>query len=194
MKLPDFSQSNQLSTNDYMVNQDPGAQKKKKILIGVGIALLLITLSFVLFSGKPTPGEIEMKRSLQATSDALGMVDEYSKELNYAPTQNDIALVQTLLRGNFQELNTLYNTTFKPKQRFKTNPKPDDKSIEKLDEAVRNNTIDNTIISVLQPKITLAEKNLRLAKPLFTKKDSVKTIQTAIDDMSSISEVLSRDR
>lgn len=194
MKLPDFSQSNQLRTNDYMVSQDPGAQKKKKILIGVGIALLLIAISFVLFSGKPTPGEIEMKRSLQATSDALGIVDEYSKELNYAPTQNDIALVQTLLRGNFQELNTLYETTFKPKQRFKTNPKPDDKSTEKLDEAVRNNTIDNTIISVLQPKITLAEKNLRLAKPLFTKNDSVKTIQTAIDDMSSISEVLSRDR
>lgn len=194
MKLPDISSKKQLGTNDYMVAPDPAAEKKKKILVVVGIIALLIALSFVLFSSKPTPGQQELQLSLQPMSDALGIVDKYEKELNYAPTKNDIALTQTLLRGNFQEINTMYKKFKGKKKSFTNSPKPDTKSAETLDEAVRNNTLDNVIVVTLKPKITSAEKNLKAAKAVYTKKESKDKIQAAIDDMQSISELLDRAR
>ncbi len=193
MKLPDLSKQSQLGTNDYMVQADPAAEKKKLYLIIGGVIALLLVLSFLIFGNKPTPGLAEMRGGLQATSDALGIVDEYQDKLSYAPTKNDIALTQTLLRGNFQNLNEIYNT-FKPKKRFTSNPKPDKKSTDRLDEAVRNNTIDNNIIEVLRPKITKAESELKKAKSNFTKKESSNKIQTAIDDLQSIQELLNRAR
>lgn len=191
MSLPSFKSS--LGTNDYLVQQDPAAEKKKKIFMITGIVVLLIALSVVLLAKKPTPGQTELQAAMQPTSEALGIVDEYDRSLHYDPTKNDVALTQTLLRGNYQELNKLY-TTFKPKKRFAGNPKPDKESIATLDQAVRNNTIDNTIIDVLKPKIAKAKKNLQIAKPFFTKKSSLDTIQTSIDDMNSIEDLLNRAR
>lgn len=193
MKLPNISKPRQLGTNDYMTEIDPSAQKKKKIFMIAGAVIVVLLLSLVLFGNKATPGQEELRKSVQSTADALGIVDEYEKNLQYAPTKNDIALTQTLLRGNFQQLNDLYNT-FKPKKRFTSNPKPSKSSAETLDEAVRNNTIDNQIIEVLKPIISSAKRNLQTAKPSFTKKESTRTIQTAIDDMQSIAELLNRDR
>ncbi len=193
MKLPNISGGKKLGTNDYMTEVDPAAEKKKKIFTIAGVILLLLLLSIVLFGNKATPGQEELRRSVQATADALGVVDEYEKYLQYAPTKNDVALTQTLLRGNYQQLNDLYKT-FKPKKNFTTNPKPNESSIETLDEAVRNNTIDNQIIEVLKPIIEDAKRSLQTAKPLFTKDESAETLQTAIDDMQSIAELLNRDR
>lgn len=191
--MPDFSKQRQLGSNDYFVQTDPAAEKKKFFIIAGGVVLLLIILSFFVFGNKPTPGLAELRSGLESTSDALGIVDQYEGDLNYAPTKNDVALTQTLLRGNFQNLNEVYNK-LKPKKRFSASPKADSKSAETLDEAVRNNTIDNEIIEVLKPKIASAESKLRQAKPNFTKKESTSAIQTAIDDLESIAELLNRDR
>ncbi len=193
MKLPDITNKSPLGSNDYLVQADPAAEKKKLYMIIGGVVALLLIASFLIFGNKPTPGVLELKNGIQATSDALGIVDEYQSKLSYAPTKNDVALTQTLLRGNYQNLNELYNS-FKPKKRFTSNPKPDNKSIDRLDEAVRNNTIDNDIVEVLKPKITKAESELKKAKPNFTKKDSTTKIQTAIEDLESILELLNRAR
>jgi hypothetical protein len=72
--------------------------------------------------------------------------------------------------------------------------KPHSKKSLRYRPAVRNNTIDNNIIEVLRPKITKAESELKKAKPNFTKKESSNKIQTAIDDLQSIQELLNRAR
>jgi len=192
MNLPNLGVKKPLGTNDYMVQHDPAAEKKKKILYGAGIGAVLIALLLVLTSSKPQPGQPQMQAALQSTADALGITLDYTSKLTYAPTEDDVALTQTLLRGNYQALNTMYNKAFKPNKMFPPTPKSDKASVAKLDESVRNNTIDNDISTVLLPKIVSAEQNLEKAKPLFTNKDSVQKIQTGIDAMKSIEKTLNQ--
>ncbi len=171
---------------------EQGTGKKKLFLMFGGVIILLILLGSVLFSGGGVPGQVEMKNSLQATSDALGIIDEYSKDLAYAPTKNDVALTQILIRNNHQELNTRYNKLYKPKKRFNNNPKPDEKSQEVLDEARRNNTLDTEIIEVLGPKITEAGVALNAAKKVVVDKELVEILKLAEKDMQAILETLEK--
>lgn len=172
----------------------PESSKRKIFLIAGGIFLLLILLIVVLTSGGSKPGQETMQASLQSTSEALGIIDEYEDKLTYEPAKNDVALIQILLRGNFQKLNDLYTTTYKPKKKFSNSPKVDTKSKEALDRSDRNNTLDSDILVALKPKIATAKKNLTLSRSSFNKRDSVEKIQVSIEDMNSIEKILNRDR
>ena len=194
MKLPDLAKKQTLGSNDYFVEQDPDA-KKKKFIIGGIIAVVIIALVLILTGGQTPAGQAEMRASLQATSAALAVINKYNDKLQYSITRNDVSLTRSLLQGNFQELNTLYNKTYSPKKKFSaSSPKLDKTSQSTLDAADRNNSLDTAILTVLKPKITTAEKNLKLAAPSFTKKDSVDKIKSAIADLDSIQDTLNRAR
>ena len=189
--MPQFGQ--QQNQNYYPSNPASGS-KKKLYLIIAGVVVLVVALLLIFTSGGSKPGQETMRKSLQATSESLGIIDEYENQLTYAPTKNDVALVKILLRGNFQKLNELYNKTYKPKKKFSSNPKVDTKSKETLDRSERNNTLDSDILKALEPKIATAKKNLTASRSSFTKKDSVDKIKVSIEDMNSIQDILNKDR
>lgn len=191
MEMPQFGQQN--NQNYYGPEPDTASRKKLFMIIG-GVLVLIIALILVLTSGSTKPGQETMKKSLQSTSEALGIIDEYEGKLQYEPTKNDVALVQILLRGNFQKLNELYNKTYKPKKKFSSSPKVDTKSKTTLDASERNNTLDSDILKALEPKIASAKKNLSASRSGFKKKDSVEKIKVSIEDMNSIQDILNRDR
>lgn len=191
MEMPQFGQ--QQNQNYYQTGPSQGS-KKKLYLIIAGVVVLLLALVFTLTSGGSKPGQETMRKSMQATSESLGIIDEYEDQLTYEPAKNDVALVKILLRGNFQKLNELYNTTYKPKKKFSNSPKIDTKSKQTLDRSQRNNTLDSDILTALEPKIETAKKNLTLSRSSFKKKDSVDKIKVSIEDLKSIEDILNRDR
>lgn len=191
MDLSQFGQSNQ-NQQYYQDNPQPASKKKLFLIIG-GVALLLIALVAILFSGGSKAGQPEMKQSLQAMSDAIAAMDEYQEKLQVRSSQNDVALVQIIIRGNYQKLNELYAKTYNAKK-FSESPKVDEKSKEKLDAAVRNNTIDSEILIVVTEKSKQSQTYLKRAKPSFSKPDSVSSIQKSIEDFDSIQDTLNRAR
>lgn len=189
--MPQFGQQNQ--NYNYQVPNNPGV-KKKLILFGAGVTVLLVALVLVLTSGGSNAGQESMQKSLQSTSEALGIIDEYESKLTHSPTKNDVALVQILLRGNFEKINELYTTTYKPKKKISNSPKVDSDSKETLDRSLRNNTLDSDILTELEPKIIAARKQLTETRSSFKKRDSVEKIKVSIEDLSSIEEILSSAR
>lgn len=189
--MPQFGQPQ--NQQYYGGAADPASKKKLFMMIGGGV-VLIIALILVFSSGGAKPGQETMRKSLQSTSEALGIIDEYENDLQYEPTKNDVALMQILLRGNFQKLNELYNKTYKPKKKFNSTPKIDTKSKTALDASERNNTIDSDLLKALEPKIASAKKNLSLTRSSFKKKDSVEKIKVSIEDLGSIQDILNRDR
>lgn len=191
-QIPNFNQQPAQQPQNLYDFPDQSANKKKLFLMIGGVIALLIVIAMVFFSGGGVPGQIEMKNSLQATSDALGIIDEYSEDLQYAPTKNDVALTQILIRNNHQELNTKYNKLYKPKKRFSSSPKPDAKSKEILDEARRNNKLDTKIIEVLRPKITEAGVAMNAAKKIVVDKELSAQLGAAEKDMQAILDTLEK--
>lgn len=191
--MPQFGQ-NQNEFQQYHQNTPNSGSRKKLVLIIGGVLTVIVILILLLTSGSSKGGQEDMRKSLQATSDALGIMDEYEAELTYDPTKNDIALSQIILRGNFQKLNELYTKTYKPKKKFTASPKPDKASKATLDESKRNNTLDSDIIDVLKPKIILAQKELKITKSSFSKKDSIDKINVSIADLQSIQDLLNKPR
>lgn len=159
-----------------------------------GAALLLIIVGWFLFASQPKPGAADMKIVVQNTSESLGIIDAYEDKLQYTPTKNDIALVQILLRGNYQNLNTLYNKTYKPNKKFSNSTKPDTKSKTTLDDAKRNNLLDSEIVTVLKPKIEAARAAARRSQSSFSKPDSINKLKTAQSDYQAIEDILNRAR
>lgn len=193
MELPQFGQNQNQNSYNYQVPNDPGV-KKRLFLFGGGVLVVVIALILVLTSGGSKAGQETMQSSLQSTTEALGIIDEYESKLQHAAVKNDITLIQILIRGNFQKLNELYNTTYSPKQKFSSTPKIDDESKETLDRSARNNTLDSDIITELKPKIAKAKKDLIATQPSFNKPDSVEKIKVSIEDFGSIEDILNRDR
>ncbi len=191
MEMPQFGQEQPVQYNQ---NQSQPGSKKKMILVIAGVIVLMVALVMVLTSGGAPAGQVEMKQALQPAYDALGIIDGYEDKLTLAQTKNDVALSQILIRGNFQKLNEIYNTTYKPKKKFGTKPKPDTASAKILDAAERNNTLDSEIIDVLKPKIATAKKQLKLARSSVGKKSTLEKIDVSIEDLTSIEEILNRPR
>ena len=189
--MPQFGQSQPVQYNQ---NEPQPASKKKIILIAVGIVALLVALILVLTSGSAPAGQLEMRQALQSKSDALGVIDKYEPQLTTNQARNDVALIQILIRGNFQKLNEVYNATYNPKKKFSSQPKPDTASAKILDTAVRNNTIDSEIITVLKPKIAAAKKQLAVAQKTVSKKSDVEKIKISINDLTSIEDILNQPR
>ena len=187
LKVPQLSHAPQPTAESTYEFVKPPMSKKKLALIAGGILLLLIMLFALIFSGGgEKPGYTEMKTAMQSNADALGVIEEYEKNLNYAPSKNNVALTQILIRGNYQELNTRYTKLYKPKKRFNSNPKPDVKSQETLDAAVRNNTLDTEIIDVLRDKVTKSGTYFNKARKVVVDKELSENLKTAEKDMSAI--------
>lgn len=191
-QIPQLGQQPQQAPQDLYQFEKPATSKKKMLLIAGGVVLLLIMIGSLLFSGGEKPGLTELKNVLQPTADTLGIIDEYEKDLQYAPTKNDIALTQILIRGNYQELNTRYSKFYKPKKRFSNSPKPDTTSQELLEEARRSNTLDTEIIEVIQPKITETQSALAKAKKVVLDKELLELIEVAEKDMQAIQNALDK--
>ncbi|MDQ5913050.1 MAG: hypothetical protein QG659_472 [Patescibacteria group bacterium] len=193
MQVPQIPQlGQQQAPQDLYQFEKPGTSKKKMLLIAGGVVLLLIMIGSLLFGGNEKPGQVEVKNVLQPTADALGIIDEYEKDLQYAPTKNDVALTQILIRGNYQEINTRYAKFYKPSKRFSTSPKPDTASQEVLEDARKSNTLDTEIIEVIQPKITETQNALVKAKRVVLDKELLELIKTAEKDMQAIQEALDK--
>lgn len=168
---------------------------KKQLYIGGGILLAIVTaLALLLTSGGAKPGQAEMAATLQPLSEAVAITKTYEKQLSRTDVKNDMTLVKILLQSNYQPLNDLYSTTFTPVKKFSSNPKPDDESVEKLDAAVKKNTLDDEIINVLGPKVATAANQLKRARPNFSKQESVNTIETAQKALESVLDILNRAR
>jgi|GEM_PF-3554005 len=193
MKLPSITSKKPLGTNDYLTQQDPNAKKKLYFMIGGVVVLLLLIV--LLFSGKSTPaGQASMKKGIQASSEALGVINKYGDGVKQSMNQNDVSLTSSLLQSNFKDLNSIYSKTYKPKKKLSSSPTLDAKSKATLDAAIRDNTLDTDIIIVLQAKVQTAETSLRATKPYITSKQSADKIQSAINDLDSIQDTLSRAR
>jgi len=193
MQVPQIPQlGQQQAPQDLYQFEKPGTSKKKMLLIAGGVVLLLIMIGALLFGGNEKPGQVEVKNVLQPTADALGIIDEYEKDLQYAPTKNDVALTQILIRGNYQEINTRYAKFYKPSKRFSTSPKPDTDSQEVLEDARKSNTLDTEIIEVIQPKITETQNALVKARRVVLDKELLELLKTAEKDMQAIQEALDK--
>lgn len=189
---PNFGQPQ--NEDPYVIPQ-PGSDKKKQaILMFGGLAIILLILAMLIFGGKSAGGEVQMKSVIDETGESIGVITEYNTKLKSLDAQNDIALVQIILRGNYQKLGDLYKETYGKKKAVPSSPKPDTDSLETLDAAVTNDTIDTEIFEVLSPKIANASRSLSLAKSNFTKADSLEVITTAQTDFESLTSILNKQR
>jgi hypothetical protein len=193
MEIPKFGQPQ--NPDPYQIpDVNQSGSKKTLFIMAGGVLLLTIIIAWLFLGTGGKPGAEDMKVTVQNTSEALGIIDEYEGDLQYTPTKNDIALVQILLRGNYSNLNELYNKTYKPKKKFSNSPKPDKVSQTKLDAAKRNNVLDSEIITVLEPKIAAAKAAAKRSYPNFSKPDSLNQLKTAYNDYGAIEDILNRDR
>lgn len=159
-----------------------------------GLAVILLILGMLIFGGKSAGGEIEMKAVIDETGESLGVISSYETKLKSLDSQNDIALVQIILRGNYQKLGDLYKETYNSKKSISNSPRADEKSLDILDAAVTNDTIDTEIFQVLGPKILRSSQSLEKAKPNFTKAESLDTLTTAQTDFESLTSILDKNR
>lgn len=189
---PNFGQPQ--NQDPYVIPQ-PGSDKKKQmILMFGGLAVILLILSMLIFGGKSAGGEIEMKAVIDETGESLGVISSYETKLKSLDSQNDIALVQIILRGNYQKLGDLYKETYNSKKSISNSPRADEKSLDILDAAVTNDTIDTEIFQVLGPKILRSSQSLEKAKSNFTKAESLDTLTTAQTDFESLTSILDKNR
>ena len=190
MKIPKFGQPQ--NPDPYTIPQPGSENKKRSLLMFGGLAVVLIMLGMLLFGGGAPAGREDSLSAIDATAEALGAIDEYDKELKRTPVKNEIAIVKTILRGNYQSLGTLYKNTYDKKKSFPSNPKLDARSTEILDTAVKNNTIDAALVEVLRPKITAVQRSLIAMKPNFNEPESLKTLSTAQADYQAVSDILEK--
>lgn len=189
MKIPGFGKPQ--NDNPYIIPQPGEDNKKTTFMMFGGLGLLVILLFIVLTSGGSPAGSTDLKSAVQQTSDAIGVVNEYDKHIKGQSAQNDIAQIKIILTGNYNKLIALYKDSYDPKASFSGAPKPDGASIKTLDSAVKNDTVDSEIVSVLKPKIILIRKSLIVSKPNF-KSDNLRVITNAQADYQSISDILEK--
>lgn len=159
-----------------------------------GLAIILIILGMLVFGGKSAGGELEMKAVIDETGESLGIISSYESKLDNLDSQNDIALVQIILRGNYQNLGDLYIETYKAKKSISSSPRADEDSLDILDAAVTNDTIDTEIFKVLSRKILSSNESLSQAKSNFSNPESLDTISTAQNDFESLTSLLNKNR
>ena len=186
----------------YDYSNLPGAQsgpqphkiKKQLFMLFGGVALVLILLLWLVFGTGSTGGQTDMRASVQNTADSIGILDAYQQDVQFSGTKNDLALALIILRGNYQNLNELYKTTYNPKASFSNSPKPDETSATKLDEAKRDNRLDSEIITTLEPKVAAAQSALKRAKANFSSTSSLEVINKADQDYTTVLEILADRR
>ena len=192
MNIPSFGQPQ--NPDPYVIPQ-PGQDKKKTTLLMFGgLAIVVILLAMMIFGGKSAGGQADMLSVMNQTGSALGAIKTYGPKAKNSTTQTHLSVINILLSGNYNTLGTLYKKTYDKKKKFLSSPVTDPATAQKLDAAVKNDTLDSEIISILKPKITIAQRSLLRAKPNFTGPSSSKTINTAITDYQSISDILNKDR
>ncbi len=194
MQIPKPSFGQPQNQDPYVIPQ-PGSDKKKQTLLMFGgLTVILLLLGMLIFGGKSTPGEADMQSVIDQTGESLGVISQYGQKAKNLDSQNDLALIQIILRGNYQKLGDLYKETYGKKKIVPSSPKPDLNSQDILDAAVTNDTIDTEIFKVLSPKILSASKSLKSVKANFTKADSINTVTTAQKDFESLTSVLNKQR
>ncbi len=190
MKLPQFGQAQ--NPDPYVIPQ-PGQDKKKTTLLMFGgLAIVLLLLWIILSGGKSAGGQTDMLSVMNQTGDSLAIIKDYSPKVKNSNTQNDLSLINIVLSGNYNKLGALYQKTYNAKKSFSASTKTKPADMQKLDAAVKNDTIDSEIITVLKPKITASQKALISAKPNFSNGTSSQTISGAQIDYQSVSDILDK--
>lgn len=190
MNIPAFGKAQ--NEDPYVIPQ-PGADKTKTALLMFGgLAVILILLGMLVFGGKKPAGQSDLLTVVEQTGYSIGAIDKYSKNLKNTSSKNDISQIQIFLKGNYQTLGALYAKTYDKKKVFKRSPLPDPASITTLEAAVKNDTVDSQLITVLKPKILKIQHGLQQVKPNFTANTSKDTIRTAQSDYQSITDILNK--
>lgn len=191
MDMPQFGQPQ--AENPYIIPQ-PGSNKKKtSLLMFGGLAVVLLLLGLLLFGGKKPGGQESMLTAVNSTGEALGAIHDYSKELKTSSAQNNIALTNIILTGNYQSLGSLYHTTYNKKQAFSSSLRATLADQKVLEQAVQNDTMDTELPALLQQKVATVESALTKAKPNFTSTQSRTTITTAQTDYASLADILQKN-
>lgn len=191
MELPKFGMPQ--NPDPYAIPA-PGTDKKKLFLMFGGVLVLLLLLGFMLFGGGGNAGQAPLRTSIQSTSDAIGILDEYLDDIGSTGLKNDLSLALILLRGNQQSMNELYKETYPKAKSFSSSPKPDEASTNTLDQAERNNVLDSEIITVLKEKVATAQRSLIRAKAHFPGRQSRQTITGTQEDLVQVMDILDQDR
>lgn len=179
--------------NPYVI-PEPGSDKKRtSLLMFGGLAIVLILLGILLFGGKKPGGQEQMLSAVNTTGEALGAINDYADELQTAPAQNDVALINIILTGNYQTLGDLYHDTYGKKQSFTKTSRAIAADKVALDEAVKNDTVDTELPDLLKIKVAKVQAALSAAKPNFTGNKSRTTLTTAQTDYSSIADILEKN-
>lgn len=179
--------------NPYMIPQ-PGSDKRRTTLLMFGgLAIVLVLLAMLLFGGKKPGGQTQMLTAVNTTGEALGAISDYSKDLKTAPAQNDVALINIILTGNYQTLGTLYHSTYGRKQSFTRSTKATVADQKVLEDAVKNDTVDTALPALLKTKVNKVQAALLAVKPSFTGPKSRATITTAQKDYASIANILEKN-
>lgn len=192
MNIPGFGKPQ--NEDPYVIPQPGADNKKTTMLMFGGLAVLLLLLGLILFGGGSSAGQTELKGTIDSTAESLGVINDYDRKLKSRATQDDIALVKTILLGNYEKLIALYQKNYSAKAKFTKSPKADTASKARLESAIKNDTQDSEIIEVLKPKIIQARKYLITTKPHINTSDGTLVIETAQSDYLSITEILEKSR
>lgn len=191
MKVPKLNKKQ--DDNPYAFTEG-GASKKSIILVCGGIFVLLVLIGMLLFQGQPQPGQAAMKKGIQNMSGAVAIVSTYQTQVQNSTEQNDMSLISALLQGNFQNMNSTYNSTYKPKKKLLSSTKLDAISKETLDNAASNNQLDAVLIVTLRPKVIQAQQSFIEAKKQLVSKSAKDKVGQTIDDLTSIRTILDKPR
>ncbi|MCA9309355.1 hypothetical protein KC973_03190 [Candidatus Saccharibacteria bacterium] len=169
----------------------PGADKKRtNLLMFGGLALLLLLLGVVLFSGGSAAGKQDLSDAIDSTGNALGAITEYEGDLQTNPVRNALAPVRIILLGDYNNLASIYKSTYDAKKSFGSTPKPSSADITTLEAAVKNDTIDTELLDALQPHLLSAQRSLIKVKPEIKDTVSRTKITTVQRDLQSVADII----
>lgn len=172
----------------------PGADKKRaNLLMFGGLALVLLLLGLVLFSGGETAGRQDMLDATESIGESVGTIQSYEGDIKTIPVQNDIALIKVILRGGYQNLGGVYKDVYDEKKSFTNSPKPSESATTTLEAAVKNDTVDSEIVDVLEPQLLNAQRSLIKAKASISGETSRAKILTVQNDLASVIEILEKN-
>lgn len=177
----------------YEIPQPGASNKRTSLLMFGGVALILLLLGLVLFSGGDSAGKQDMLDATEGVGESIGTIQTYERDLKTTPVKNNMALIKVILRGSYQNLGTVYKDVYDEKKSFSNSPKPDATTITTLEAAVKNDTVDTEIVGTLKPQLLKAQRSLIKAKGNITGSASRAKIATVQDDISSVIEILNKN-
>lgn len=191
MKLPSVAQLTQRKAKNPYANTRPASKKAVFLMFGGTLALLAL-IAYLVFGNSGTPAGNNMKGAVQNTADVVAALNAYSKDLQFEGSRNTAALANSLLEGDFKALNELYGKTYGPKKKLPGTPKLSKEDKSQLDNSKNSNKLDSELFGYIQPKLVAAHGELSKARAEFSKEESLATINRALTNLKTISDLMNQ--